>query len=152
MTTPEITLHQQPVITQHRPKTRVPRQDWIEAHLADWRMRWPAVFTKPVPLAVGITGQIKAALLAEGKLVEARDRKGIGVSLHSWTAKSAYLRAMARGDARRNLDGSEAGFPDEDARDHAQKLLDERAVRHAERERLRSERLSFAALENQKEP
>jgi sRNA-binding protein len=115
-------------------------------------MRWPAAFTKPVPLAVGITGQIKAALLAEGKLVEAKDRKGIGVSLHSWTTQSAYLRALARGDARRNLDGSEAGFPDEDARTHAQKLLDERAMRQAERERLRRERLSFVAQESQKEP
>ena len=98
-----------------------------------------------MPLAVGITGQIKAALIAEGKLAEAKDRKGLGVSLHSWTTQSAYLRGIARGDVRRNLDGSEAGFPDEDARNQAQKLLDERAVRQAERERLRTERLSCGA-------
>jgi len=147
----ETIIHQQR-ITPRRPKTRVPWPDWIEANLADWRKRWPAVFTKPVPLAAGITGQIKAALIADGKLAEAKDRKGLGVSLHSWTIQSAYLRAIARGDVRRNLDGSEAGFPDEDARNQAQKLLDERAVRQAERERFRRERLSYGAQENQKEP
>lgn len=83
---------------------------------------------------------MKAALQAEGKAMEAKDRKGIGVSLHTWTMQSAYLRALARGEARRNLDGSEAGFPDESARQHARKLLDERAARQAEKERLRKER------------
>jgi sRNA-binding protein len=113
----ETTAHQQP-ITLRRLKTRDPWPDWIEANFADWRRRWPAVFTKPVPLAVGITAQIKAVLIAEGKLVEAKHRRGIGVSLHRWTTQSAYLRAIARGDVRRNLDGSEAGFPAEDARNH----------------------------------
>ncbi len=74
------------------------------------------------------------------------------MSLHRWTTQSAYLRAIARGDVRRNLDGSEAGFPAEDARNYAQKLVDERAVRQAERERLRRERLAFGDQENQKEP
>ncbi len=147
----ETTAHQQP-ITLRRLKTRDPWPDWIEANFADWRRRWPAVFTKPVPLAVGITAQIKAVLIAEGKLVEAKHRRGIGVTLHRWTTQSAYLRAIARGDVRRNLDGSEAGFPAEDARNYAQKLVDERAVRQAERERLRRERLAFGDQENQKEP
>jgi sRNA-binding protein len=140
MTTTETTGQEWPVVNQRPPKRRVSWPDWIEANLADWRKRWPAAFTKPVPLAVGITGQIKAVLIAEGKLLEAKDRKGIGISLQSWTSQSAYLRAMVRGDVRRNLDGSEAGVPDEDARAYAQKLLDERAVRQAERERLRKER------------
>ena len=107
--------------------------------LADWRHRWPAVFTKPVPLAVGISRHIKEALRAEGKAI---DRRAIGVALHRWTKQGAYLRAMVRGEIRRNLDGSEAGVPDDAARQYAQKLLDERAARQAaERERQKQEQL-----------
>jgi ProP effector len=107
-----------------------------EATLADWRKRWPATFTKPVPLAIGISGNIRAALRAEGKAV---DRRTVGTTLHYWTMHGAYLRAVIRGDVRRNLDGSEAGVPDEAARQHAQKVLDERAARRAERDRQKQE-------------
>jgi sRNA-binding protein len=41
---------------------------------------------------------------------------------------------------RRNLDGSEAGVPDDAAREYAQKVLDERAARQAERKRREQER------------
>ena len=87
-----------------------------------------------MPLAVGFSRQIKAALRAEGK---GFDRKTLGVTIQQWTTQSAYLRAVARGEVRRNLDGSEAGTPDDAARQSAQKLLDERAARRAERERQR---------------
>jgi sRNA-binding protein len=126
-----------------RPTARQPavrRSPWpaaVDAVLADWRTRWPQAFTKPVPLAVGFSGQIKAALRAEGK---APDRKTLGITIHQWTVQGAYLRAVARGEMRRNLDGSEAGVPDDAARQDAQKLLDERAARRAERERQEQER------------
>jgi sRNA-binding protein len=100
----------------------------MEVVLADWRARWPAAFTKPVPLALGISWQIKTALRAEGAVV---DRKTIGVTMHRWTTQGAYLRAVLRGDLRRNLDGSAAGVPSEAALQYAQKLLDERAARQA---------------------
>jgi hypothetical protein len=41
-----------------------------DAMLADWRKRWPAAFTKPVPLAVGIDEQMKAVLHAEGQTID----------------------------------------------------------------------------------
>jgi sRNA-binding protein len=123
-----------------RPPARRPgtlRPPWMEAILADWRERWPAVFTRPVPLAVGISRHIKAALRAEGI---ALDRKSMGVTLYRWTMHGTYLRAVVRGEMRRNLDGSEAGVPDDAARQHAQQVLDDRAARYAESERQKQER------------
>lgn len=111
-------------------KTHVQRQRELLSLWADWRRRWPAAFTKPVPLAVGFSGQIKAALRAEGLF----DREK-GYAIHRWTMQSAYLRALEHGEMRRNLDGSEAGIPDDDARAKARALLEERAARHAEKER-----------------
>ena len=114
------------------PARREPWAPWMEVVLADWRARWPAAFTKPVPLALGISGHIKTVLRAEGKVV---DRKTIGVTLHRWTMQGTYLRAVVRGELRRNLDGSAAGVPDEAARQYAQKVLDERAARQAAKAR-----------------
>ena len=119
------------------PVRRSPWPPWVEATLADWRARWPEVFTKPVPLAVGFSRHIKDALQADGQTL---DRKTIGVTIHQWTVQGAYLRAVARGEMRRNLDGSEAGVPDEEARHQAQKLLYERSARRAEREQREQDR------------
>jgi sRNA-binding protein len=128
----------QPTTTTKPPiARREPRPPWMAAILADWCTRWPAAFTKPVPLAVGFSGQMKAALRAEGKVV---DRKTFGLTIHSWTMQGSYLHAVMRGEMRRNLDGSEAGVPDEQARQQAKKLLDERATRRAERARPEQER------------
>ena len=121
-------------LPQPTAKRLAARDLWMETILADWRKRWPAAFTKRVPLAVGISRHIKVALRAEGKEI---DRKRLGMTLHRWTMHGVYLRAVARGEMRRNLDGSAAGVPDDAAREHAQKLLDDRAVRQAERERQR---------------
>jgi hypothetical protein len=52
----------------------------MEAMVADWRKRWPAAFIKPVPLAAGFTGHMRAALRADGKL---EDRKSFGVAVHA---------------------------------------------------------------------
>lgn len=97
---------------------------------ADWRQRWPAAFTKPVPLAVGFSGQMRAALRDEGATF---DRKLFGIAIDVWTKQGAYLRAMMRGEMRRNLDGSGAGFPDEASRMEAKAILDERAARQLAR-------------------
>lgn len=129
--------------TKTRPPARRPAakrsswSPWMEATLADWRKRWPAAFTKPVPLAVGISRQMKTALSAAG---ETMDSKTLGVTLHTWTMQGAYLHAVMRGEMRCHLDGSEADVPDDEARQQAKKLLDERAARRAERERRQQER------------
>jgi sRNA-binding protein len=98
----------------------------ILAILADWWERWPAAFAKPVPLALGITRQISAAFQGEAP------RKLRGAALHRWTNQAAYLSAVARAEARRNLDGTEAGIPDDATREHARNLLAERAARYSE--------------------
>ena len=109
---------------------RVKRKERVAATLTDWRDRWPAVFTKPVPLAVGLARQIKQALPPDFP------RKEIGIAVHHWTQGGGYLRAMARGDTRRNLDGSEAGTPSEEAREQARQTLAERERRALERRTL----------------
>ena len=92
--------------------------------IKDWRERWPQVFTKPVPLAVGIYESIRTALQADGKEL---DEKTVGICLHCWTKQSRYHYAILRGEPRRNLDGSEAGVPDDRAKQFAQLRLDELA-------------------------
>jgi sRNA-binding protein len=100
--------------------------------LADWQARWPAAFRRPVPLAVGFSGHIKAALRAEGMPF---DRKRMSLVIQVWTREEQYLRAVARGVMRVHLDGRPAEVPDETARAEAQALLDEGARRRAERQR-----------------
>jgi sRNA-binding protein len=105
----------------------------IAALLADWATRWPAVFTTPMPLAIGVARRIKDALGQAG-------HRDIGAALHHWTNRRPYLRAMARGEMRRNLDGSEAGLPDEAARAYARESLARRARRRAEHRHKRTPR------------
>jgi hypothetical protein len=57
---------------------------------------------------VGTSRHVKEALRAEGQAVA---HKVVGAVLHRWTMQGAYLRAVARGEMRRNLDGSLAGVP-----------------------------------------
>jgi sRNA-binding protein len=129
--TMNLTEHPDPLTPEQLAATAAARlrsNDLVTAMLADWSARWPAVFTKPVPLAVGFSGQIRAALQGTGAT-----RNEIGITIHRWTMQSAYLRAVMRGQTRRNLDGTEAGIPDDAAREHARKLLEERAIRNAAR-------------------
>jgi hypothetical protein len=112
------------------------RPPWMEAMVADWRERWPAAFTKPLPLAAGFNGQMRAALRADGKL---EDRKSFGVAVHAWTMQGAHLYAVMRGERRRNLDGSEAELPTEEARQEAKSMLAERAARRATREQAKQQ-------------
>jgi sRNA-binding protein len=98
----------------------------MEEMYAQWRRRWPAAFTKPVPLAVGFSGQMRTALRDEGTTF---DRKMFGIAIDAWTKQGVYLRAVVRGEMRRNLDGSDAGVPDETSRTEAKRILDERVAR-----------------------
>jgi hypothetical protein len=59
--------------------------------------------------------------------------KTFDMTIHAWTMQGTYLRAVVRGDVRRNLGDSEAGFPDAAAWQEAQVILDERAARRTTR-------------------
>lgn len=96
--------------------------------LAMLRARWPALFTTPVPLAVGVMRAIRAEL-GEAPVPTA----GMSRALHYWTNAPGYLAAIAAGEARRNLDGTEAGVPDEAQRRFASEALDQRAAGQAAR-------------------
>ncbi len=106
-------------------------EPWMAAMHADWHRRWPAVFTTPVPLAVGFSGHMRAVLREENPDF---DRNLFGLAIRAWTRQGAYLRAVMRGEMRRNLDGSDAGMPDDAARQEAKAMLDERAARRQARE------------------
>jgi len=90
------------------------------------------IFSKPVPLAIGIDRCIE-------QFSTQFSRRDIGNALGHWTKRSSYLRAVARGEQRRNLDGSEAGVPTKEAQEAAQRLLEERNRRRLERIRQRRE-------------
>lgn len=87
---------------------------------------WPALFTTPVPLATGIARAIRAEL----GYVEV-PTAGLGRALHYWTNAPGYLAAVAAGEKRRNLDGTEAGVPDEAQRQFATEIMEQRAARQA---------------------
>ncbi len=95
--------------------------------LAGLRQRWPDLFTTPLPLAVGVKSQIRAAM---PELPSAR----LGDALHYWTHSNAYLMAVAARVERRNLDGTPAGVPDEEQRALAVEDLRKRRKWPAEEE------------------
>lgn len=101
--------------------------------LALLRARWPALFTTPVPLATGIARAIRVEL----GYVEV-PTAGLGRALHYWTNAPGYLAAVAAGEARRNLEGTEAGAPDEAQRRFATEIMEQRAARQALRAASRS--------------
>jgi sRNA-binding protein len=72
----------------------------------------------PVPLAIGIGPRLCELLSPEFKPADIR------VFLHAWTSGPRYLKAVARGQLRRNLDGSPAGLPEPEHRAAAKEQLD----------------------------
>jgi sRNA-binding protein len=120
------------------PPQRPPWSPWVDAIIKDWCERWPHIFTKPVPLAIGIDVSIRAALQADGKEL---DEKTVRICLYCWTKQARYQHAILRGEPRRNLDDSEAGVPDDRAKQFAQHRLDELDVRRRERQKQRQEEL-----------
>jgi hypothetical protein len=121
---------------QHQPHALADAETlaWNRAREAEWhaartaleamlRELARAVFNdQPPPLAVGIDAAL-VALLAGGFEPEV-----IGRFLRDWTHRAAYLAAVARGDARRDLDGHHAGAPDDRARAYATVLLGHRGA------------------------
>lgn len=111
---------------------------WVDPILKDWRERWPKLFTKPVPLAIGIDASIRTALQADGKEL---DEKTVGTCLYYWTKQNRYHYAILRGEPRLNLDGSEAGIPDDRTKQFAQRQLDEWEARRREKQKRKQEKL-----------
>ena len=79
---------------------------------------FPKVFKyPPVPLAMGSGLKLRELLGAEFKPGEIRG------FLQAWTSGPRYLKAVARGEMRHNLDGSRAGLPAPEHRADALKRL-----------------------------
>jgi ProQ/FINO family len=72
----------------------------------------------PVPLAIGIGPRLCKLLSPEFKPAEIR------FFLHAWTSGPRYLKAVTRGEMRRDLDGSPAGLPEPEHRAAAKERLD----------------------------
>ncbi len=92
--------------------------------LALLRARWPELFAAPVPLATGITREIRDGL-GETWVPTAQ----LSRALHYWTHAPGYLAAIAAGQRRRHLDGTDAGEPDEAQQQHAREIIAQRAAR-----------------------
>ena len=71
----------------------------------------------PVPLAIGIGPKLCELMSPEFKPAEIR------AFLHAWTSGPRYLKAVVRGEMRRNLDGSPAGLPEPEHRAAAKERL-----------------------------
>jgi sRNA-binding protein len=83
------------------------------ALLAILAARYPLVFSWPpkVPLAIGIDAAVREATGADPFTVHC--------VLRGWTQRTTYLRSVASGYSRKNLDGSVAGHPTPSQRAHA---------------------------------
>ena len=105
-------------VVRHREQTR--------EILALLRARWPDLFGVHTPLATGIARAIQTEL-GEARL----PAQALSRALHWWTQAPSYLVAVAAGRVRRNLDGTEAGVPDEAQRAAAAEALRQHAARRA---------------------
>ena len=108
----------------------VRRREQTREVLALLRARWPAVFSVPVPLALGIQHEIRAGL-EEAGVPSLRLRQ----ALQHWTQGTGYLAAVAAGQRRRHLDGTDAGEPDEAQREHARETFAQRAGQRTTQQR-----------------
>ncbi len=106
----------------------VRRRQQTREVLALLRARWPALFTTPVPLAAGIAREIRDGF-GEARVPTAQ----LGRALHHWTHAPGYLEAVAAGQQRLHLDGTDAGEPDEAQRQHAREVIAQRAARRRTR-------------------
>lgn len=110
-------VHEAAVI-RHREQTR--------EILALLCARWPDLLSVHTPLATGIARAIQTEL-GEARL----PAQALSRALHWWTQAPSYLVAVAAGGVRRNLDGTEAGVPDEAQREAAAEALRQHALRRA---------------------
>jgi ProP effector len=100
-------------------------QSPVHLLLKQLRSSYP-VFRNNLPLAIGIDKQIFAALPEV-------ERKLLRATLTRHTMSTLYLQQFLKSEARSNLDGSAADKINEAHKLHAQKLLQERAKKNAER-------------------
>ena len=103
-----------------------------DALLLELRARWPALFTTPVPLAIGIDGQIRDALRQEAAAAgtAAPSWSVLKNTMAWWTKQHGYREALATASDRIGLDGQPAGEITDRDRQHARERL---ATRPAER-------------------
>jgi sRNA-binding protein len=88
-------------------------------------------------LARGVLPAADAIAIGIGKelrvlLGEETSKATLGFALRHWTGRPDYLDAVARGEVRRNLDGSPATEPTETERQHAAERLQAFEAREAE--------------------
>ncbi|NPD69007.1 ProQ/FinO family protein (plasmid) [Lichenicola cladoniae] len=102
---------------QETARARRKRSRQVDKVMRRLLRHWPAVFTDPVPLAIGVTVQIRAGM---GKGVTTT---AIRRAVHRWVTSVGYLSALAGGEERRNLDGSPAGVPSQEHRQRARQQL-----------------------------
>ena len=107
-----------------------------DALLLELRSRWPALFTTPVPLAIGIDGEIRDTLRHEAAAActAAPPWSVIKGAIAWWTRQNGYREALATASHRIGLDGQPAGEITERDREHARERL---AARPVERDSVR---------------
>lgn len=79
---------------------------------------------RSLPRTTGITREIREGL-GEARVPTLQ----LGRALHHWTHAPGYVAAVAAGQRRRHLDGTDAGEPDEAQRRHAREIIAQRAAR-----------------------
>jgi ProP effector len=104
-----------------------------DALLLELRTRWPVLFTTPVPLAIGIDGQIRDTLRQEAAAAgtAAPSWSVLKNTMAWWTKQPGYREALATATHRVGLDGQPAGEITDRDRQHARERL---AARPAERD------------------
>jgi sRNA-binding protein len=110
-------LRKPPLVPSHGPKRakRRPQRSALSERLF---RDYPNAFKyPPVPLAIGVGLKLRELLGAEFKPADIR------AFLQAWTSGPRYLKAVARGEMRRNLDGSPAALPESQHRADAQERL-----------------------------
>ena len=102
------------------------------------------VFREFKPLAIGIDKQLRA------KLPEL-DRKVLRMALGMHTHSTKYLKAIAKGTTRFDLDGHSGVELTESHRQHATETLQERSKKEADRRKAQQELEAREAEERQRE-
>jgi ProP effector len=114
-------------MTDYHPKARRPPNPVLETLIASF-----PVFRDGQPLAIGIHKAIKARLpdIGEGSL---------RMALKGYTASTKYLKAIANGKQRFDLDGNTDGDVTAEQRQQALETIKERFRKAAERKKVEQE-------------
>jgi hypothetical protein len=101
------------------------RRERSDALLLVLHTRWPALFTAPVPLAIGIDRQLRDTLRQEAGAAgtAAPPWSVIKGAIAWWTRQNGYREALATASHRVSLDGQPAGEITDRDRQHARERL-----------------------------